>query len=378
MNKTQIMSMMQSYADMLIEQSTPQAPAWNIEQKLGEKQNKWNYVDGCMITALLSLYEITGQSKYLDFCHNFMKYFVNEDGTINTFDKDEYNLDNINPGKNLFKLYDLTKDQRYRLAMDTVREQLTDMPRTKQGNFWHKKIYPSQVWLDGLYMAQPFYMEYEKRYNNMRGCRDSFLQFENVSSIMKDTQTGLYYHGYDESRQMYWADKATGLSQNFWLRAIGWHIIALVDTLEAMDEQMYHEYRFLMATLNDVIDAVLAYQMPNGMFCQLIAKPDLAGNYCETSGSAIIAYGILKSIRLGFLPKKYGHFAEKAFYGIAEEYLQKGDGDQISLDGICLVAGLGGATYRDGSDEYYLSEPIVKNEAKGSAPMLLCYTELLR
>ncbi len=215
MTHEEILTTLGHYVDYLIAGSTAEAPLWNIEKVRSGKPNKWNYIDGCMITACLSLYKTTGDEKFLDFSKKFLDYFVKDNGVIETYDPAEYNLDNVNQGKNLFTLYDLTGDQRYRDAIETIRGQLETQPRTKEGNFWHKKIYPNQVWLDGTYMAQPFYMEYETRCNGMHGCIDSYKQFMNIRKHMKDAKTGLYYHGYDESREMYWANSETGCSANF-------------------------------------------------------------------------------------------------------------------------------------------------------------------
>lgn len=377
MNADDTMRLLQRYVGELMEKSDAEHPAWNIEMIRGGQPNKWNYIDGCMMTAVLALHEITGEKRYLDFADSFVGWFVQDDGTIKTYDKEEYNLDNVNPGKNLFALYDRTGKEKYRKAMDTVRAQLETMPRTKEGNFWHKQIYPWQVWLDGLYMAQPFYMQYETQLNGMRGCRDSFNQFENVRRLMKRAD-GLYCHGYDESREMYWADKESGQSPNCWLRAMGWFATGLVDTLQVMDEQLYYEYRTMQEILQQLIDAVLPWQNESGMFYQVVDKPEAEGNYLETSGTALLAYAILKAVRLGYLPEKYAEFAEKAFFGTAEKYLSENSNGELQLGGICLVAGLGGAEKRNGSLEYYFSEPVVENEAKGVAPMLLAYTELLR
>ena len=254
MTHEEILTMLGDYVDYLIAGSTAEAPLWNIEKVRSGKPNKWNYIDGCMITACLSLYKTTGDEKFLDFSKKFLDYFVKDNGVIETYDPAEYNLDNVNQGKNLFTLYDLTGNQRYRDAIETIRGQLETQPRTKEGNFWHKKIYPNQVWLDGTYMAQPFYMEYETRYNKMQGCIDSYKQFMNIQKHMRDEKTGLYYHGYDESRQMYWADPVTGCSPNFWLRAMGWFLVAMVDVLERMDEQLYNEYRGIMAMLKQAVE----------------------------------------------------------------------------------------------------------------------------
>jgi unsaturated rhamnogalacturonyl hydrolase len=378
MTREETYKMLDEYVDYLLEKSDAEHPFWNIEKIVGGGSNKWNYIDGCMITSILSLYEMTGDKKYLDFADSFIGWFVQEDGSVKTYSTDEYNLDNINPFKNLFKLYDLTGKEKYRKAMDIARSQLETMPRTKAGNFWHKNIYPYQVWLDGMYMAQPFYMEYETRYNKMKGCLDSFKQFKNVHELMKDPVTGLYYHGYDESREMYWADKETGLSPNFWLRALGWFIVALVDTAQSMDESMYYEMRYLQSMLKDLADALIPFQDESGMFYQVVDKKDDPRNYLETSGTALIAYALLKGVRLGYLPERFVDVAMKAFDGITEKYLTRKEDGTPGLGGICLVAGLGGPTRRDGSLEYYFSEPVVENEAKGVAPLILAYTEILR
>lgn len=378
MTHAEILDTLGKYVDYLIEGSTAAAPLWNIEMVRSGKPNKWNYIDGCMITACLSLYKTTGDEKFLTFSRHFLDYFVKSGGVIETYRADEYNLDNINQGKNLFTLYDLTGKQRYRDAIETIRSQLETHPRTKEGNFWHKKIYPWQVWLDGLYMAQPFYMEYETRFNGMKGCLDSYRQFMNVKKLMRDPETGLYYHGYDESRQMYWANPETGCSPNFWLRAMGWFLVAMVDVLERMDEQLYYEYRSIMAMLKDAAEAMVRFQDPDtGMFWQVIDKPGIPGNYLETSGTALFAYAMLKGVRLGYLPKRFSAYGEKAFYGTCDKYLGVSADGKLQLSGICLVAGLGGASHRDGSLEYYFSEPVVENDAKGVGPLLLAYTEVL-
>lgn len=200
----------------------------------------------------------------------------------------------------------------------------------------------------------------------------------NIKKYMRDPKTGLYYHGYDESRQMYWADPVTGCSANFWLRAMGWFLVAMVDVLERMDEQMYYEYRAIMAMFKEAVEAMIQFQdAETGMFWQVIDKAGVPGNYLETSGSSLFAYAVLKGVRLGYLPKRFRAYGEKAFYGTCDKYLGVNDKGELQLSGICLVAGLGGATRRDGSLEYYFSEPVVENDAKGVAPLLLAYTEMI-
>lgn len=375
---------LKEYIDYLMVHSDSEHPAWNLELKRSWRENKWNYIDGCMIRGILAMYRITGEEKYLRFADDFVSGFVEADGSIRTYDPLEYSLDNVNPANNLFALYDETGKEKYRKAMDLVRMQLRDMPRTKSGNFWHKKIYPDQIWLDGIYMAQPFYMEYERRFRDGESCPDAVTQIENVERFMRDPVSGLYYHGYDESRKMYWADPETGCSPNFWLRAEGWFILGLVDVLEimeniplgmaAIDEGREH----LTRMLHELSEALVRYQDASGLFYQLIALPNVPGNYLETSGTALIAAAWLKAARLKLLPDWYREAGEKAFYGILDNRLSKNDDGTPRVTGICLVGGLGGKKHRDGSVEYYLSEPVVDNDAKGVGPLLLAYTEMLR
>ena len=371
------MDILDRYIDQLLEKSTPQAPVWNLEKIRAGKKPSWNYMDGCMIKAIIELYHITKNEKYLQFADDFIDYFVNDDGSIQSYDPKEYNLDNVNAGKTLFDLYQLTGKEKYRKAIDTVYSQLQGQPRTSTGNFWHKMIYPNQIWLDGLYMAQPFYMQYEVTYNDCKNCAHSFNQFENVYNLMRDTRNGLYYHAYDDSRQMFWCDKVTGLSSNFWLRALGWYAMALIDTMEIMPESLSKEKARLNAIYKELIDSMLPYQdEETGMWYQVVNRGGIKPNYLETSGSAIFAYAIMKSVRLGFLDESYFQYGEKAFSGICRTYLSEENGE-LQLGGICLVAGLGNKEMREGTFDYYMREPIVKNEAKGVAPLILAYIEIM-
>lgn len=371
------MDQIRAFVDQLIERSKPKMPIWNVEVLRSGKPAKWNYIDGCMIKAILGLYEITKEDKYLTFANDFVSPYIREDGSIEGFDLEEQNIDNINAGKTLFDLYALTGDEKYRKSIDFIYSELKKMPRIETGNFWHKKIYPHQVWLDGLYMAQPFYMTYETRFNKLENYKDIFSQFSFVHRTLKDDKTGLLYHGYDHSKQMYWSDPQTGLSPSFWVRSMGWYVMALVDTIEAMDRQMFYEFRMLNQWLKEAIDALITFQDAQGMWYQVIDAGGKAGNYLETSGSAMIAYAILKATRMELLPERYRQIGLKAYNGIKDKYLML-EGETLNLGGICLVAGLGGKDRRDGSYAYYISEPIVENDAKGVAPFLLCYTEILR
>ena len=375
------MELVEKYINSLMEESTPDCPIWNIEKIRQGKKSSWDYIDGCMILALLEFYKLRKEDHFFEFSKNYISYRVEEDGTINGYSMDTWNLDNINEGKNLLTLYELTKEEKYRLAADRIFEQVVKQPRTPEGNFWHKEIYPNQVWLDGLYMVMPFYAKYANLFMDeaakKEAYRDIYSQFFNVEKIMRDEKTGLYYHCYDATKSMYWCDKATGLSRHFWLRALGWFSMAMLDCIDILDDKASEEHRHLEAMFRDFVDSLLKVQSESGMWYQL---PVLAGrekNYLETSGSSIFSYCILKGARLGLLSKDYIQYGKKAFKDICDRYLTEKDG-HMGLGGICLVAGLGGNTYRDGSYEYYMSEPIVEDDAKGTAPFILAYLEMNR
>jgi unsaturated rhamnogalacturonyl hydrolase len=372
------MDQIERYMESLMEKSTPDRPVWNIEKILQGKKATWNYIDGCMIKAILEMYTITGDDKYFRFADAFIDAKVFEDGTIDGYDVNEKNIDNVNAGKTLFELYDLTHKEKYRKAIDLIYSQVKDMPRTAAGNFWHKNIYPNQVWLDGMYMCQPFYIEYETRYNGKKNYDDIYNQFKNVIDIMRDPLTGLYYHAYDSSREMFWCDKVTGLSQNFWLRAIGWYSMALLDTLDKADPSETKICTLLKIAFRDLMDAMVKYQDESGMWYQVVNFGGMDRNYLETSGSSIMAYALLKGVRLGYLPESYREYGKKAFDGVCEKYLTTDENGELHLGGICLVAGLGGKDRRSGTYDYYMSEPVVNDDAKGVGPFLLAYTEMRR
>lgn len=367
----------EQYIDNLMTQSTPEFPIWNIEKARAGKKSGWDYIDGCMIMALLEIYSTTGEQKYLDFADYYEDFRIHDDGTIDGYDINTYNCDELNGGKNLFTLYKLTKKEKYKKALDKLYEQVKNQPRTKEGNFWHKRIYPNQVWLDGLYMAQPFYMEYETTFNSCKNVDDIYNQFFNVEKIMKDPETGLYYHGYDSSKSIFWADRQTGLSQNFWLRALGWFSMALLDTLNKAPDRECENWKKLKTIFIDLCESMLKFQDESGMWYQVPNYPKKGKNYLETSGSAIYAYSLLKGFRTGILQdKKFQDAGIKAFEGICEKYLNT-DSGKLSLGGICLVAGLGPEKdlRRNGTFDYYMSEPIVQDDAKGVGPFILAYNE---
>jgi len=371
------MNHIEAYVERLLAESTPDKPLWNIEKIKEGKINGWNYIDGCMMIALLNMHKITGQSRYYEFAENFLDYYVFEDGSLRGFNEEEYNLDNICEGRVLFDVYAMSGKEKYRKAIETLYGQILRQPRTHEGNFWHKAIYPNQVWLDGLYMAQVFYSRYTTEMEGGKNYADILNQFRTVRAKMFDPETGLYRHGYDASKTAFWAGE-DGCSKNPWLRSLGWFSAALIDvTAEVKD---CPEFTAEMTGIaQELAKNLLPYiDQESGMLWQVPNQVGREGNYPETSGSAMIAYFYLKGARLGMLDKSYAPIGEKIFQSICDRYLTETNG-KLNLGGICLVAGLGPENNRrrDGTYEYYISEPIVENDAKGLAPFLMCYTELL-
>ena len=365
----------EDYIDKLMT-SAPDMPLWNIESIKQGKKPGWNYIDGCMTTSLLEMYKTTGERKYLDFVISFVDYYVSEDGSILGYDPRKYSTDDVSESRILFDLYKYTGNEKYRKAIELAHSQILTHPRTKEGNFWHKAIYHDQVWLDGLYMMQVFYTRYQSQYGG-KDYGDIIRQFQNVRRLMFDEEKRLYYHGYDSSRTLFWADKITGLSSNFWLRSIGWFLVALADVWDYMDGD--GDGRAVIAGIfKEAIDGILIYQDKDSkLFWQVPNYPDREGNYLETSGSAMVSYALLKGSRLGILPSSYSEIGLDVFNGIVREKMSEENGD-LNLKGICLVAGLGpeNNTRRDGSYKYYISEPVVENDAKGVGPFIMAYTEV--
>lgn len=373
-------SVIDRYIDRLIDETTPDAPIWNIENIRHGKAPAWNYIDGCMMTSLYTIYKLTGNKKYLEFIDKFVDYYVFDDGAIRGYEMSTYNVDNINEGRVLFDLYKETGKFKYKKAINLLYSQLQSQPRTELGNFWHKKIYPNQVWLDGLYMAQVFYTRYETELNRGKNYADIVRQFKTVYENMYDKDKKLYYHGWDYSATALWSDAQTGLSKSFWLRAIGWYTVGLIDTICYMDRSRPDLKAELITIFRRTIEGLEQYIDPSKhMFWQVVDQGGREGNYLEASGSAMLAYAMMKGARFGCVDKRFAKVGKSVFDGICDEYLTETDG-KLNLGGICLMAGLGpeDKPHRNGTFEYYISEPVVENDAKGTGPFVMAYTEVKR
>ncbi len=304
-----------------------------------------------------------------------MDHFVDEEGNIRTYKFDNYTLDNILCGRILLTLFEVTGKPKYFKAASTLRAQLRQQPRTNEGGFWHKKIYPEQMWLDGLYMAEPFYAEWAATFHEDSDFNDIARQFILMEQHARDPKTGLFYHGYDESKKEAWANKTTGLSSNFWARAMGWYGMGLVDALPYFPKDNTKR-KELIDILNRFAAAVSKVQNPKtGLWWDVLNFPHRRGNYEEASASCMFVYALAKGVRLGYLPSSYLTVAKKGYAGIIKKFITNNNG-QTNLEGTVSVSGLGGHPYRDGTYNYYINEKVVTNDPKGIGAFLLASDEM--
>ncbi|GAB2560527.1 hypothetical protein GCM10027085_59380 [Spirosoma aerophilum] len=348
------------------------------------KDARWEYEMGVILEAIEQVWYRTADDRYFQYIQKNMDRYVNANGDIRTYKMDDYNIDFVTPGRALLTLaqQSLPGSEKYRKAAETLRQQLVQQPRTNEGGFWHKKRYPYQMWLDGLYMAEPFYAEYTRVYgptagtNRNNGFDDIANQFVWMENHARDAKTGLLHHGWDESREQKWANKQTGKSPNFWSRAMGWYAMALVDVLDHFP-QSHPRRAELVAILQRTMPAIVKYQDPkSGCWYQVTDRIGDKGNYLEASGTGMFVYAIAKGVRMGYLPASMLAAARKGYEGMLKNFISTDEKGQIHLEKTVLVSGLGGTPYRDGSYEYYLSEPLRQDDLKGVGPFIMASVEM--
>jgi len=335
---------------------------------------RWQYDIAMLGQAIDKLGSIS--QKYSKYHEDYINYFVDDSGYIKTYKLEDYNLDHINPGKGLLILYKRTGDEKYLKAIDLLVQQLKNQPRTQSGGYWHKQIYPHQMWLDGIYMYAPFLAQYAKEFNQYQWFDTIVKQITLIYNKTRDKRTGLLYHGWDESKQQKWSNPETGCSPNFWGRSMGWFMMALVDVLEYFPEDHWG-HDTLGKILNNTSEALMKVRdKKTKLWYQVLDKGDREGNYIEGSCSAMYTYAFAKGVRLGVLPKKYKRYAIQSFKGIVKNLIIIDKDGYPTMTNICSVAGLGGNPYRDGSYEYYINEKKKNNDPKGVAPFILAAIEL--
>ncbi|MES2438780.1 MAG: glycoside hydrolase family 88 protein [Verrucomicrobiota bacterium] len=340
---------------------------------------KWDYALHVTLLGILEFGARTGEAKYADFVAGSTSTWIGRDGTISGYKIEDYNIDNIAPGRTLLALYQKTGEARYQKAAATLRSQLDQHPRTSEGGFWHKKRYTRQMWLDGLYMGAPFYAKHTRDTGGGREAWDDIAkQFRLIDEHLYDPKTGLYYHGWDEAKVQNWADKETGRSANFWGRAVGWWVMAQVETLEYFPKD--HPARDgMIAILKKTADGIVKWQDPaTGLWWQVLDQGNRQGNYLEATASAMFSYSLLKAVNDGLLPRDYLKPAQAGYAGIIHHLIRLGGTGDVNLTKCCQVAGLGQPDKRDGTYAYYISEPIVENDLKGVGPFIRAGIEMDR
>lgn len=346
---------------------------WMIEKA---KKPRWGYTHGLVVKSMLELWKHTGDTVYYEYGKIYADSLIDENGRIRTMKYLSFNIDNVNPGKILFDLYDRTQDVRYKIAMDTLRKQMTEQPRTSEGGFWHKLRYPHQMWLDGIFMASPYLAQYGVAFGDTTVFADVVNQINLIARKTYDPATGLYYHGWDESRTQAWADQETGCSPNFWSRSIGWYAAALVDVLDYLPAQTAGRDSILHL-VDGLAASLIKYQDPEtGVWYQVTDQGNREGNYLESSATALFVYFLSKAIREGYISDSYQAATDKAFNGMINQFVKEEADGSYTITNCCAVAGLGGEpVYRDGSYEYYISEPVIENDPKSVGSIILAAIE---
>lgn len=335
---------------------------------------KWDYCHGLELGAMMDVYDRYGDAKFYEYALAYADTMVNEDGTIKKYKLTDYSLDRINSGKMLFRIYEQTKEEKYKKALDLLRSQFEGQPRNADGGFWHKKVYPNQMWLDGLYMGTPFLAEYAYRNNEPQAYQEVINQIKIVARHTYDPANGLFRHACDVSKREKWADKETGQSQHCWGRALGWYMMAIVDDLDFIPQ---HEpgRDTVLVILNHIAETLKKYQSPEGLWYQVMDKSGDPGNYLESSCSAMFVYSLFKAVRKGYIPSSYFAVARKGYEGILNEFIKVDDNGLVSITKACAVAGLGGKNYRMGDYDYYIHEQIRDNDPKAVGPFILASLE---
>jgi unsaturated rhamnogalacturonyl hydrolase len=349
----------------------------------GAPNARWDYVNGLFSYALLTLGARTNDARLTSYGAAIVESFIRSDGAIDTYKDEDYNLDMITPGRAVLFRYEQHEDDRLRKALERLRRQLSRQPRTSEGGFWHKQRYPYQMWLDGVYMASPFYARYAKVFHEPAAFDDVTRQVLLIDRHLYDARAGLYYHGWDEKKEQSWADPKTGHSPNFWGRAVGWYAMAVADILDELPPD-HPQAKAVDRVFQRVAAGLARWQDPEtGVWWQVLDQGLRPGNYREATASCMAVYALAKGINQGRLPRdKYLPIVQKGYAGILREFVRKDSEGRPSLTRCCEVAGLGytaaSGRSRDGSFEYYVSEPIVENDLKGIGPFILAGLEMER
>ena len=337
---------------------------------------KWNYTTGLELKAFLDCSYMDELLPVREYVRDWYEAIIDSTGAIGGGYKEaNYSLDHICPGWTLLKLVKSYPEEKYFKAIEQLYRQLQAQPRNAEGGFWHKQIYPDQMWLDGLYMAMPFYAEYTRDYvaDSLRSAHyeDIVHQFSLAYEHCYDPANGLLRHAWDASHRMFWCDPQTGQSAHAWGRALGWYCMALVEVIDILDQDSRFEDKTLPSILSSVFASLLKVADPEtGLWYQVLDCPGREGNYLEATCNAMFAYAMLKGVRLGVLDGVDEKMACQTYEQMVKTFVTVDDAGVVDLNECCAVAGLGGKQMRSGKYDYYVSETIVKNDPKGMGPLI--------
>lgn len=346
--------------------------AWQLDHG---KRLYFGYAQGVEALAMLKMWKATGDEKYYTYVGKWADSLINDEGEIYLYEPLKYNIDFINSGKILFDVYSKTGNPKYKIAIDFLIEQLKHQPRTAEGGYWHKLVYPDQIWLDGIYMASPFMAQYGVQFNQPVWIDEAIRQVTLCYKRTLDEKTGLLYHAWDESSKQKWANPRTGHSPNFWGRSIGWFFMATVDVLDFVPEN-HPRRQELIRILQHLAEVMTKYQSKNGLWYQVVNLGGKDENYEEASVSSMIMYAVAKSVNHHYIDKKYLDTSVKAYNGLLDHLIVRNEDGTYSMTKCCAVAGLGGKPYRDGSYDYYINERIRDNDSKATGPFIMGCIEL--
>ncbi len=358
------------------ERGTGRQIADTLIRREGLLTEKWSYDYGVVWRGMEMLWELTGNEAYLKYIIDALDVMVREDGSVPLYSREEHNLDYLMNGRLLISAFLLTGDRKYGLAAAALRSQLHSQPRCTDGGFWHKKIYPYQMWLDGQHMAVPFYIRYDLTVGNGEGLEDAARQLILAWEHTFDPSKGLPVHGWDESRASLWADPVTGRSAHAWGRAVGWYMSALCDSLEMLPKGT-SGYPRVLEIFNALAEKLLSIR-EDGVWLQVPDCPGRTGNYPESSASCLIDYAILKGARLGLLPSACSQSGKGSFEAIQRHFAGRMRNGELFIAKCCRGAGLGGRSGRDGSFDYYISEDVVSGDLKAEGAYIQAACEYHR
>ncbi|HHX63193.1 MAG TPA: glycosyl hydrolase family 88 [Epulopiscium sp.] len=340
--------------------------------------DQWNHEYGVILKGIEDVWKLTGDDKYFRYIENSISPNINEDGTINGYIKDTYEVDNINSGRLLFELYKQSKDEKYKKAAYLLRSQFDTHPKSSVGVFLHSKAQEEINFIDSCYMGFVYLIQFGREFGDNKIQDDIVEQLITMAKLNQDPVSGLLVQGCNHTRKENWANPITGLSSSFWGRGLGWYAVSLIETLEMLPKNHPGKERLTQIFTQLMAGVVNVQDKKTGVWYQVVDKGHLEGNYLEASASCMFTYSLAKGTRLGYLDSSYKDYTVKAYNGLETQFIKIDDHDEVSMVGTCKSAGLGGQIHKDGTFKYYTSEPVADNDYKGIGTFLMASIEIER